>query len=498
MENHIAAQHELCGRIARTVENLKKTGVAKITTALISTTIKLIDKKWERFEEQHEWLRAKCGEELRKHEYFLEDFLGQAEQIYALQRSALLEMAESMTPSKDAARPAVTDAPPPPRTTLPRISLPHFSGRYEDWPAFSSLFQSLIAKDASLTDVTRLHYLKASLKGKAESLIKNLPTTDENFRRAWQVLQNYYENPRLLVRSHYAAYLATPKLKNESAAELRNLFHCATSTFEALESMGRPVNRTDDLFVFLTVELLDQRSRREWENSIGGTSEPPSFAELKQFLERRVHTLEAMQPPKAEMTSSRAKERGSKSVRAHHVQKEAAKKEKDRCPVCHKDHFLMLCDAYRRKSMKERRQVVEDANLCVNCFGKHKVGECQSKRACFVCDERHHSSLHDAFRNSASITTTTELAKTTHVAHRSTEERDDVLLATARVHVRDRAGALHPARALVDQGSEISIVTEALAQRLRLPRVGAPVAVFGVGGRRTAVSRGRVTMSVAA
>jgi len=92
-----------------------------------------------------------------------------------------------------------------------------------------------------------------------------------------------------LVRSHYAAYLATPKLKNESAAELRNLFHSATSTFEALESMGRPVNLTDDLFVFLTVELLDQRSRREWENSIGGTSEPPSFAELKQFLERRVH-----------------------------------------------------------------------------------------------------------------------------------------------------------------------------------------------------------------
>jgi len=54
MENYIAAQHELCGRIARTIENLKKTGAAKITTALISTTIKLIDKKWEKFEEQHE------------------------------------------------------------------------------------------------------------------------------------------------------------------------------------------------------------------------------------------------------------------------------------------------------------------------------------------------------------------------------------------------------------------------------------------------------------
>jgi len=140
---------------------------AKITTALISTTIKLVDKKWEKFEEQHEWLRAKYGEELRKHEYYLEDFLGHAEQISALQRAAFLEMAESMTPSKDAVKLSTSNAPAPPRTTLPWISLPHFSGRYEDWPAFRSLFKSLIAKDPSLTDVTRLHYLKASLKGKA-------------------------------------------------------------------------------------------------------------------------------------------------------------------------------------------------------------------------------------------------------------------------------------------------------------------------------------------
>jgi len=44
-----------------------------------------------------------------------------------------------------------------------------------------------------------------------------------------------------------------------------------------------------------------------------------------------------------------------------------------------------------------------------------------------------------------------------------------VLLATARVMASDQFGA-HPARALVDSGSETSLIIEPLAQRLRLHR----------------------------
>lgn len=85
------------------------------------------------------------------------------------------------------------------RTMLPRIQLPTFSGKYEDWPSFRDLFKSIISKDASIFAVEKLHYLKTCLKGEAELLIRNLPTTDENFDRAWKILSDYYENKRLLV-----------------------------------------------------------------------------------------------------------------------------------------------------------------------------------------------------------------------------------------------------------------------------------------------------------
>jgi len=257
----------------------------------------------------------------------------------------------------------------------------------------------------------------------------------------------------------------------------------------------RPISNCEDLFVHLTAEMLDPRTRREWESSVGGSTEPPTYAELREFLERRVHTLEAIAPSKASSTV-RASERAAGS---HLVQKESTKrKECERCSSCHKDHFIMLCESFRRKSPVERKHLVDEAGLCLNCLSKHKVSECNSKRSCSACGERHHSMLHDACRPASSGLTTPrgEPTTTSHVAQSLTGERTVILLATARVNVRDRHEVIHHARALVDQGSETSLVSEALAQRLRLPRTRTSVAIFGAGGSQTGTPRGQISMLI--
>ncbi|XP_029676949.1 uncharacterized protein LOC115243835 [Formica exsecta] len=70
-----------------------------------------------------------------------------------------------------------------------------------------------------------------------------------------------------------------------------------------------------------------------------------------------------------------------------------------------------------------------------------------------------------------------------------------MLLATARVRVADKFGVLHAVRALVDQGSEISLVAESLAQRLQLVRAPTSIAIVGVGGRSTG-ARGQVELAL--
>ena len=51
---------------------------------------------------------------------------------------------------------------------LPTIALPSFSGDHCLWLDFRDTFDSLIVQNSVLTDVQRLHYLLAALKGEAK------------------------------------------------------------------------------------------------------------------------------------------------------------------------------------------------------------------------------------------------------------------------------------------------------------------------------------------
>ncbi|KMQ86784.1 gag-pol protein, partial [Lasius niger] len=486
MDCLILAQDDLQNRMASTIENLNKLGKANITVEAIEVRLNRLEKIWEKFEKRHDELRATYWEDLKTSEYIKGDFAGLAEETYLSQKTKLLKMKSALPVHHASGNSAgIESSSARQRTTLPRIQLPHFSGKYADWPPFRDLFRSVIGMDTSISDVEKLHYLKASLKGEAELLVRNLSTISENYQRAWNLLLEHYENKRLLLRSYFSAFTALPKMKNESASEMKRILQCVVSTVGALESIERPIASCEDLFVHLIVELLDARSRRDWEDVIGGTSEPATYAEVKEFLEKRMQTLEALHPQKPEAASAKSGDAGTRSTRAHHAQKQEVKR--GRCSLCKKDHFLMLCDGYKEKSPEERKKHVEANQLCLNCLGKHQVSECQSKKNCSACQGRHHTSVHDACR---------ETTSTSHVAHQPRLGRGAVLLATARVRVADKFGGLHVARALIDQGSEASMISEALTQRLRLPRNSAAITVFGVGGTQTGTSNGRVSLRV--
>lgn len=99
------------------------------------------------------------------------------------------------------------------------------------------------------------------------------------------------------------------------------------------------------------------------------------------------------------------------------------------------------------------------------------------------------TSIHDAFR-------AVEDVRTSHVAGSISVKKTAILLATARVRIADRFRGWHDVRALVDQGLDSTFISERLAQRLRLPRSAASVAIFGVGGVKGAAARGRVALSL--
>lgn len=106
-------------------------------------------------------------------------------------------------------------------------------------------------------------------------------------------------------------------MKSDPAIDLCRIFHDVVSTVGALEGVGRPISSSTDLFVHLVVELFDAKIRREWENSLGKSSEPPSYEELREFLREQLMTQEVL---KAAVGGSPGKSDGTgRSARANHV-----------------------------------------------------------------------------------------------------------------------------------------------------------------------------------
>ncbi|EGI63033.1 hypothetical protein G5I_08592 [Acromyrmex echinatior] len=65
----LTAQSDIHGRMARSMANLKKMGMANITLHAVKTRSALLDQLWTKFEKQHEFIRAHYKEAFDQNEY---------------------------------------------------------------------------------------------------------------------------------------------------------------------------------------------------------------------------------------------------------------------------------------------------------------------------------------------------------------------------------------------------------------------------------------------
>lgn len=181
---------EANGNYTRIVKNMKKLRQANITLGAIQSRLSSLDSYWAKFEEQHKVFRTvhkdaiKSTDDIKKDVDIVEEPTSKRAICLTTQLVSHIK-ASRLNPLRQ----EPTHQPLEPRCR-------GFSGKYEDWPAFRDLFQSIIGKDGSLSEVEKLHYLKVSVKADAESLIKNLPTTTENFNRVWIILCEHFEKIR--------------------------------------------------------------------------------------------------------------------------------------------------------------------------------------------------------------------------------------------------------------------------------------------------------------
>ena len=398
---------------------------------------------------------------------------------------------------------------------LPKVTIPQFNGDYLKWCQFHDLFSEMVDKQ-SLPAVQKMWYLKANVLGEAANLISHLGLSDENYRTAWALLKERYNNRRIIIASLVEKLLNQPS-GTGSAAAIKRLHDTTRECILALNNLQIKTETWDPLLIQLLIKKLDRTSHIKFEQGLNNPKEVPKISELLSFLEMQFQSMESV-GHKEKQVSSRAVSSVAASDNNYL-----------NCRLCKKDdHKLYYCDQFLKMSPKNRLRWVQGQKLCVNCFKADHTAKNCSSGSCKWCDNdrKHNSLLHlgnqaqpkssnNHERTQASNQRFQQPAINQHIRPSVSSQRNQpatpssnievkatsfkaaavtsastnaaagrqgyVFLATARVIITAPNGQSEEFRAILDSGSQINIVSERLIKRLSIAPAEASLCIDGIG-----------------
>lgn len=178
---------------------------------------------------------------------------------------------------------------------LPEIKIPIFNGDMTQWTSFHDLFNNVFMKNKDLSEVERFYFLKTQLVDEALQLIQHLQPTEDNFKIAWQLLTQRYNNQRRMVDSYVKRILTQPQIKHGTADKLKELHDTTKECILALKNMEINTDRANFLLNVIIEGKMDEESIRMYESTINQPREQQNFDELMKFIERRFQTLESLE-----------------------------------------------------------------------------------------------------------------------------------------------------------------------------------------------------------
>lgn len=371
--------------------------------------------------------------------------------------------------------------------SIPKLTLPKYSGDPAEWPRWVGLFRALVHDQPSLSDAERMAHLQASVTGRARQTIAGMLYDGNLYTQALRALRDRFGQSGDIIRVHLEGIFAAKSPLENDAASLETFqatVHCAVTI---LQSQGYEADLVSTENLRRTVAKLPPYLRRKWaEMTLQLQPREPTLMDFDTWLEEQVKVALLSAP--AVMPAHRREA----TRRAAHAT--GTVPQKLTCVKCGGPHDVARCREFKLMELNARMELVFANGLCISCLDKgHRMKDCSRAKTCGLdgCRRRHSRLLHGASqvvtarapplpaeRNQNVTVTVPENRPETQSARGGEQTRvvtasacpgqeTGALLQVVPITVHGKNSPLQTF-ALLDPGSETSFCTESLLQKLNM------------------------------
>ena len=354
---------------------------------------------------------------------------------------------------------------------LPKIKVPTFNGDVLKWSSFWATFGPTIHERKDLNPCQKLNYLKQAIVDPSLQLLLTTPVeTEDTYPSLVEELKARFERPKEVHRAvtKNLIHVAAAKHTRADIMMLHDTVKCGVANLKATEHYS-----LDAVLASNTYSLLPPKVQMLWDQHTQDDPGVPSIEQLLKFMNLHSETLPAVNHPIPERgippkkTFQKKEFQPSKNKVPVHVTAPSTTSTnsapppaafKWECSLCAPEkHPFYLCPKWATFTVAQRISHIKERRLCNNCLSPgHIATNCKSTRSCRDCGQRHHTTIHQP-------------QPVVPVNHAASVGIGTGLLPTAQVLIIAPNGRELKARALLDEGSGLSIVSSRMAQLLDLP-----------------------------
>ena len=409
--------------------------------------------------------------------------------------------------------------------STPRIKYMHFDGDPMNYVSFIHKFETCLEKD-NPDSATRLQLLIQHCSGKAKEAIEscvNLPV-GRGYITAKNTLKENFGKPHIIAKAHIKKLESLPPLKQADGPSLLEYARNLEIAHRTLSSMGPEYE--SELSHVNTLRELNRKlplfMRVKWTESAGMIIESdarPKFQDFLQFVKARARLVNNEFAEDLCASTTRSKERGKGSgVTGRYVRKSSTltagmkkthQENQDsrpigvKCLFCSGTHRIWKCAAFMKLSYPDRKKFVQDHHLCMKCLSKgHFLRTCPKVH--FRCQEKgctkeHHTLLHpvepagekngperqdEVCPDPKAMDKNSSQNESRLSAATGAGERVCLSVIPVKVQIKGQNTPAVVTYALLDCGSEVTLVHQKLKEKLRAQGREIDFLLSGINGSK--------------